>query len=372
MHRYITSLIIIVLLVIGAGRAQAEGFSYGDSNTAGTIGISPSDRYVNKLATLLGVPIVNRGVNGSMAGELSTAALTLALGAGDFVTGAVGINDQRIYGTGVARRAAFVDMMRSFCLAVVAPQRVRAVDAAMTKSGPWTATPGYLGAYVDGVASASVQVSGSTVWVGYIVSDWSGAHSRATVKIDGAFVGEIVTDAGGVGISTQNGLLWAPAAKAYALPTGGPHTVEITTTVPGQRFYLEFVAGSDQPSPTPLYLSNIPRMSAAGYAALGGSDQNVADYNAAIASLVNELQLALRSVTLVESWSVINPLTDLQPDGIHENAGGHTILANKFFTTIVPPQGVQYGPATIQVGTDGNYYAVKADGSGRVKILTAP
>lgn len=314
----------LLVMVTGASAQAQRIVAYGDSITNG-LGISPATQmYRNQIGGVLNLPVVNRAVDGDMAGDVSTDTLTFQPLASDKVFMMIGTNDERIYGTSPALRAISMEAIRD--AAVIATAPVRTVASAMTLGGTWTATPGFFGSYTDNAGStASASICGSTIWFSYVATAWSMGHGVATVTIDGTLVDTVHGDAGGIALATQNhpSTPWFPATKRYGGLSSGCHTVQITTTVTGQRFYVEWLAGSAQPAGAPLYLSNVIRMNAAGYATYGGSDANIASYNSDIAALAAELVGDGRNVTLIDNWSAINPATDMQSDGIHLSAYGN-------------------------------------------------
>lgn len=349
--------------------------TYGDSITAGQ-GLTSAQMYANELGATSGLPVVNRAVSGSMMADQAMDIYKFQPAPTDTVTVMLGTNDQRWYGISAARRSVAIEFLRSIIVAAAAP--VKTPGTAWTYSSGWAPTGfGYFGirTSLSSVVgeTATTTVCGPIIWLTYIASDISNANSNsaATVSIDGSVVDTIATNESGIAIVTYLGQQWAPATRRYATTTG-IHTVKVTTTTGGQYFWLEQASGSCQAPASKVYVSNIIPISASGQTAIsspGGTDANIANYNNSIASLVSEVAADGLSVSLVNNNSMLILPTDYQADGIHPNAGGDVKVANDFYAAFPQPT---YVDAKIQVDSVGNFYGVKADGTGRVKLQAAP
>lgn len=341
---------------------------YGDSITTGG-GLTAQQMYANQLGTALGIAVVNRAVSGSMMADQAMDIYAFKPLATDIVTIMLGTNDQRFYGVNAARQAADIEILRN--IVVMAGTSAQSLGTSWTKSSGWTNTPdGYFGIFSDSAGDvASVTVSGSTVWVGYIVDDLSIGHSRAIVKIDGVQVDEIISDASGAGVTSYLNRQWAPAARRYSGLSSGSHTVEVTTQVAGNRFWLEYAAGSANSAGAKVAVSNIIPITASAQGAIGagGSDANIASYNSAIATLVSQAVTDGLNVALIDNHAALTLATDYQLDVVHPNASGNVKVEAAFYAPWAPPPPT-YVDAKIQVDAAGIFYGAKVDGTGRVRL----
>jgi len=288
---------------------------FGDSISVGVGASTPSKSWVGLYSP------VNSAVSGYQAGDMSNQlASTLT---DDNYALAIGTNDVRIYKDNATKKGYFESFLRH-CLAWLAyPNRVRARD--MTITGAWSNTSvNSFGRYslVNG-ATIKATVTGAKIFVGYIIQNALGAVSTADVYIDGVIVGSISCDGYTVAMNTQNGATYANACKVFNVAYG-EHLVEIVnTSVNGKYLYVNYVA-CEQSSPA-IKVSNIIKMSASAYAALGISQATTDAYNAIINNVLQDF-----STVLVDNYSVIDPSIHLTSDGVHPNDLGHSVIHTSF------------------------------------------
>lgn len=353
--------VVFVLLLCACGPSVSY-FAFGDSITYGTGASSKPMSYAALLVASLGLPYTNYAVSGAQAADQSATAYAAKPNGGDKVSIMVGTNDHWKYGTNAAKK----DLFKAFATGIVAwlaaPQRVRGIDPGFSYAGTWTKTQAFgIGKWSRTKDdTATVKVSGTAVYVGTIMQDI--VTGTADVYIDGAKVGSVSSK--GAGMNTQKGATVAPAAYRFGGLANTEHTVQVKITSPSgglNIFYLDYVAGSSQPSKPDVYLSNIIRMSAAGYAATGNtsSDQNVADYNTILSTLQSGFETDGLSVSLIDSHGALNTTTDLA-DGIHPSNAGHLKLKNLFFTGMTG--GFSYSEVSTWIGSDGRYYIDTVNG----------
>ncbi|MCG5484051.1 MAG: hypothetical protein KK482_10060 [Sinorhizobium meliloti] len=307
----------------------------GDSFSAPTISsgynLPLNQRWPHLVATELGIGTVdNRATNGDQAADQSYKAQGVVRVADDLVAILVGTNDVRIYKDSVTKRGYYERFLRRLIADAVLPKRVKARDAAMVKTGAWANTQvNPTGMYSTAMgASAKATVSGDVVYIGHIIQNHSAAQSSADVYIDGVKAGTISCDGTG-GMNTANGLSYAPALARFPT-TPGQHAVEVRVTSSGKNFYLDDIRGSDQPD-TPLVLvSNLTKWGSAGYSNWGTTLAMVNSFNAVIGAVVASYEADGFAVDLVDSYSVLDPTTDLMADGLHPNAAGQRKIADKF------------------------------------------
>lgn len=334
--------------------------TFGDSLTVGS-GVSASDCYANKLAASMAIGRTNHAVSGAQAADQSFAATGFNPSSSNLHTVLIGANDVRLYGP--AKLAMYERFLRNLVLDLALPSRINATASSVTYTGAWSNTQ------VNSIgknttqqgAKATAQVSGTSVYVSFIIQDHASAGGVVSVRIDGATVGTI--DSASQGMATQNGLAYAPAAVRFGGLSAGPHTVELEVTSSGKIFYLEFVAGNDQTTRPSVYVGNVLRQNYAGY----GTDANVAAYNAAIASLVAALGSDGLQVALVDASALLSPSTDLI-DGIHPNVTGHQKIHDAFLTAIQGAPTLTYSQVPVYRRSDGRFFA--GDGAERRELDT--
>jgi hypothetical protein len=86
-----------------------------------------------------------------------------------------------------------------------------------------------------------------------------------------------------------------------------------------------------------VFVGNIIRqadVSGSGYSKWGGSDANVASYNADVAQIVSDFRSDGLGVTLVDVHSALNNTTDLSPDGLHPAPSAQDKIAAAFFSAM--------------------------------------
>jgi lysophospholipase L1-like esterase len=311
----------------------------GDSITAG-YGVTA----VQKFATLLhahvsAMTLVNRGANGDMAADQAWKAFMDARAAGDASTIFCGVNDERIYGTPVGKRNHYIRFMRRLILdAVLVTKKLARTQ--LTKTGAWSNTQANSIGLASNSAGAKVSgvVNGSEIYIGSIIqSDPACVGSSIQVKVDGVIVGTFSCDGATSNMQTANGTEYSASAHRFAGFTDTNHTVELEViSTNGSYNYVDWIAGSGAQVGGRAFVANVIRMTAAGYAAYGGSDANVAAYNTALWAMVDQLIADGLRVHKVDLHSIINPATDLLPDGVHPNASGHLEIANAFWAAMDP------------------------------------
>lgn len=349
------------MLIMCGNSSAASLVMNGDSITASFPGntVPATSLYTYKLGAELNRSIVNRAVSGAQAADQSLAATSFVPSANDIHTVLIGANDVRLYPQ--SKIPMWERFVRDLVLKMAVTNRVNATGS-VTLAGSWSNT------VVNTVgknttqngAKATATVSGTAVYVSFIIQDSALAGGVVSVKIDGVTVGTI--DSTSLGLATHNGASYAPGAVRFGGLSDGNHTVELEVMSSGKIFYLDFIAGSDQAAYPAVYVGNVIRQIFGGY----GTDANVAAFNASISSIVSELALDGLNVSLVDESATINPLTDLV-DGIHPNAAGHQKIFEAFMAQVGE---FLYTPVTIYRRNDGKFFA--GDGVDRRELATAP
>lgn len=287
---------------------------FGDSITYGA-GASPiSKSWVNS-----SVP-TNNGSSGAQAGDLSNSIINAA---SDNATIMIGTNDVCVYKDNPAKQQHFAEFLRHCVAWASFPNKLFAKDMAMT--GTWinTAVNSFGKNTTQQGATISGQVTGSNIFVGYIIQNHQVALSAGDVYVDNELVGSLSCDGMTDSMNTQNGATYANACKVFKVDYG-THDVRIVCTTSGKQMYINYIC-TDQPE-NKIKVSNIIKMSTAGYALYGVSEETTDAYNAIIESVLSDF-----SARLIDNHSSINPLLHLA-DNLHPNNAGHRVIYNNFST----------------------------------------
>lgn len=322
------ALAAIALSVLPAATSFAQTQAFGDSITANH-GASPAAAsYVNLFA------LSNQGVSNTQAGDMSNRirALVTSFDASKKYTLMIGTNDHRVYKADATKQEFFKRFLRnSVAWLSLENKKMPRVSGDITFTGTWSNASGNaINKYTQQQnATATTTVTGTSVYIGYIIQNFTGSDSVAEIRIDGNLVGTI----GSYGvINTSGGSTYADAAVRFDGLSAGSHTVEITVTSSGKNFYLNYIAGNNNSGGQypKIALSNVIRMTAGGYSTHGSSDAIVDQYNVIVDDLVAEFVADGFDVTLVDNHTAVNPATDITSDGVHPNNSGHLKIHNNF------------------------------------------
>lgn len=299
---------------------------FGDSITVGVGATS----YASSWAGLWGADFstTNTAVNGDQAGDMSYEIQSNHVEESERTyTMMIGTNDHRTYKDDIVKQGFFKSFLRQSLAWMALPTRTNARSVNVVETGIWADTgANAIGRVTTELgATATCSVTGTGVYIGYIIQNSLSSEGVADVRIDGILVGTISIYGQ---MDTVNGRTFAPAAAYFGGLTDTSHTVEITVTSSGENFYLDYVAGSPQPPPK-LIVSNIIKMSDAAYATYGTSEANVIAYNTIISDVISEFASDGVAITAVDNYIDIDPLTDLS-DGVHPNDTGHAIIHGNF------------------------------------------
>jgi hypothetical protein len=316
-----------------------SGQTFGDSITYGVGASDSAHSYAELLADAKGwTSYTNYGVSGAQAWDQADQIFARDIAAGVISTYMIGANDERIYGAvdykiGVFGNAHLAELV---WLATLHAKKVLAADA--TTTGTWDA-PGVYGGRLlrsfDVGAKKTFTAYGRTVYAVLMQQEANTSTQRVTV--DGRVMGVYSTQT--AGLATQNGRGFGPRLVRIPGLTDGPHTVEVENVTadgsnPGYFLFGAGSAGGTAGAGPSVFVGNITRQSAAGYAANGGSDATVALYNDVIARNVRLLQEDGLNVGLVDVSSRVD--TTNMPDGIHPNDAGHAQIRDAFVEGMNP------------------------------------
>jgi hypothetical protein len=328
--------IAAVLMASTPLSAQSIVF-WGDSQTACSVGTGASGALSGCWAALASydeeLPGTMLAASGATAASQAAAVYGVTPNSSDTYRYMIGTNDQRLSGGSANKRANYAAHMA--CLVGWS-----ALDAKKTRTDPsWSFTgSGWTnsGVYGIGKRSASTGDKATFSFTGTAVRICGIAQNSqngvASVKVDGNVVGSwSFTGVGGASIESPG---YAPTVFDVAGLSAGSHTVEIEHTS-GSYVYLDWWA-SDAPSRS-IIVGNTPRMTAAGYATYGGSDANVALFNADLLTVVETLNDVFgATIKIADVNAAVVPASDLLSDGIHLDQSGHWATAHAFHDAVLP------------------------------------
>ncbi|MGV4796114.1 hypothetical protein [Rhizobium sp. F40D2] len=314
---------------------------FGDSNGVG-FGVSAGQDWPSLVAAAFGTTKSIIASSGHMAADQSWLTYGVTPAASKDYLVSIGTNDAQIYGADAVKMAAYVNFLRDIVLWCAAPSKVIARGGGVAYSGSWTDTSvNTIGKNtVASGATATVTVSGTAVYISYILQNHAPSEGVFEVRIDGVLYETITTNGTVVG-NTQIGRSYAPAAIRIGGLSAGAHIVEIKS-ISAKTFFLEWVAGSDQPSKPRVFVANIAERSATGYGTSTNNDANVSAYGAAAFAMIDDLIADGLAVSKIDINSVFDPAIHLQADGIHYNPTGHIAVKDAIMAKISPTSIVSY------------------------------
>lgn len=336
---------------------------FSDSIGAGVGASTPSKGYASLLAAALSLPLVNHSVSGDQASDQATRAKTATLNASDVVVISIGTNDTYKYGADPIKREYFKQALTALIAWSALPNKIMSRSAVMSGSwlnddysagiGMWSNTPG---------STQTFKVSGTSVYVG--LKYYAGTYGTADILVDGQLKMSVGANKGG--ISTQNNAFPYDQDGAVRIDglTPGEHSVQVKVTggtgTPNV-FYVQWCAGSDQIGAPAVFVGDIINMGISGYAGVGGSLINTAEFNVILGEVVAGFADSGAPVSLVALNAVLNTTSDLSGDGAHPLDVGHLKESNAFYYAIVPPVVVTPPTLTFETvqayrGSDGVFY----------------
>lgn len=320
-----------------SARAHAAYYVNGDSFSQGQV--AQFCGFTCLIEVKLDAPVTSKSVSGGMCGDLVPQALTVNTAAGDVVIVETGTNGQRHYGINATLQAAHLDCMRALVgwLAIANKVTARAVSGespTMTDTGIENIGRSSYPLGTVGTTKTFTNVCGTAIDTAVINVDTGGTAAPYAVSIDGVLRGNYASSI--AGLTSINGYNYADGAKRFSVGSGC-HTVVLTQTGAGY-LYVQWVAGNQQTVYPTVIVTNIIRQGTTpgcGYSVFGGSDANVASYNADIAALVAEFQADGFDVRLADINAAVNNTTDLATtDCLHPVQSGHNKMGAVIWNAI--------------------------------------
>lgn len=332
--------------------------TFGDSITDGAITSQLSERYANRLATVLNATLVNKGVSTYMAVDGSDALMSVSTTADDFATVMFGTNDQAKYGADPAKRGYFIDALRAYVVRLACVPKPITPAYGATFTGSWNNTFAYssYGALSAG-SKVSFTATGDALALGFLRQ--FGNSGVFSVTIDGVLKGEFSS---GGDVRTILGKAFGVASLVFDGLGAGPHNVVIEAKVANSTTNVVFIHWFAELSSakTKVVVGNIPYAIAYTY---GGSADNVSAYNEAIADLVDSLHSCGLDVSLADVCSALLPAD--MADNVHPNSGGHLKTFNVFLQALGITE--TYSSVTCYVSDKGKFYI--GEGEQRKEIM---
>ena len=317
--------------------------TFGDSIVRGVgASVIGETNWTAVLGRDLGAEIANFGVDSSQVFDHADPVFAADIGPSSVSTW-MGVNDQRLWGSGADYRSAFASahLAEMVWLALPNGAKVRAAGPEVALRGEWTANSyvygGGLSVYSSAAgSSASMTVSGSTVYVATIQQP--GNSSVLRVSVDGVGYGDVST-ASSVR-PTLLGRSYGPALLRISGLAAGPHQVEVAVASadadnPAHVLWAAGSGGADSAEAPTVFVGNVIRQTAFSYEAHGGSEAGVAAYGATVAENCALLRSDGLDVVCVDVTPHVDPDRDLEADGAHPNDVGHLHIAQAFRSAMV-------------------------------------
>lgn len=315
----------------------------GDSVTAGYGIPTPSDRYVNQLATHYGWTLNNIGSTGSQL--IDTQQIGAAYSESPTNTSRyswlAGYNDMRYYGND---STALTNWENTFYagvawLATLSADKKIGQAASVTKTGSWSNSDKYSSIGVKSSTindQVSATISGDTIYVvGTKIASGGGVFE---VFVDGASKGTYSCDGAS---STFLSVNYHPVFVRITGISGGNHSVSVKVVSSG-TVYLDWMFGSDSITGSyPIVIVGGPMyMTSAGYNTdsptwTHGSNAAVDSFNTKVSNVYSSLSTDGLRVYYAPVNSYYNINTDVSADNVHPNTTGHTHLYQAFTNTAI-------------------------------------
>lgn len=316
------------------GNSQTQGYELPECGTS--ITCHPPDAWPAVMATAKGWTIDNQAVGGTTCGDLTTTGFTESLW------------DLKIDSTSVTAYAHFHNEEANFgfeaqgalyarnCieaqtawLAIPESQKIRAINC--TQNGFWAASQNSSAAQtITPGASLSCAVTGSVVYLSTARVNQSNIGTY-TVSVDGNLITDQETQST---LFSQSNNVSPSALTNFIRVAGlanGPHTVVVTCINPGSSGCLVFYAAGLSGAPTvPAVFSVAPFPNAPTNTSDYFDSATYMQYRDEWISLVAELKSDGLNIIPVDvgNSQIYNPITQSQPDGVHETVAGHAAIGN--------------------------------------------
>lgn len=314
--------------------------AYGDSITAG-FGLPPGEAWACDVARRTGVPIDAtrdlRAVLGGSVMDWGELAYRDDVRDGDAALILPGYNDVRGNGADPAERDAYGRALAAYLAWLAIPDAGKVPASAARYEGGWRPAPGPYGRVTDGRGFVRVRVSGTAVFLG-LWTHPSGGHY--TVLVDGRRIAGTTRGAmGNAGYASRQRFGASLVTIGHLRP--GAHNVVVRTAGDGMVAFAWAGGNAGMTRNHPrVWVGEPLRVAPAGIGTPGPGYGNYTDaarsaYARVTQSVVRSLAangLAVRNVALADRYDPTAGM--LQPDNIHPNLIGRTIIADAFVEAI--------------------------------------
>jgi len=334
--------------------------AFGDSIMSGAAASIAANGYVSRISAALCLPITNLSVPGHMAMDMEASFYAQNFECGDTTLIGFGANDHAMYLMDANKRNCYVDAMRAYAVLSSAVTKLATPANAVAFSGTWSNSYSYgtYGSVVVG-SKAVFGSNGPNLAVGFIRQ--AGSTSTFRVKVDGASKG--VYSSGG-DITTRKGKTIGPMCLVFRGLGDGLHVVEIEIVNSDGYWPTYFRFFSDcEPKATACVMSVSRAIAYTG----GGSDSNVAQYNAVLSAMVAELQAAGLKVLMADVTSLLK-LPDDMHDDVHWNDLGHLKAAAAVLGQLQDPQ-LSFRLASVFADAFGGFYTMTPGGLKKIQFM---
>lgn len=331
-------LLAAALLAAGISAVSAADRVVGDSIAEGSGANSPAwtNGWAGQLGAALSTTMIDVAHGGDMVADGIAKMFAHNVAAGDRTFIYVRTNDQRIYGVNAAKQEYSDNALRAMLVWYGTGAKTKAINGGAESGSSWTNTAIHgVGRRATTVGDAKTFTVSTGATVAYLSAlSATGAGCSYHVKKNGTLIGTYNSDTSGT--VTYNGYNYSNRLHRIAGVTGGDQ-IRFEMATPSYC-YIEWFADNNQAIKPKVFVGNVIR-AAPGYS-WGGSQANVQSYNAALATMVSELQSDGLDIVLVDLYSVVNDSTNattghLHPnDGLHPSQLGHTVMKDAYLAAV--------------------------------------
>lgn len=330
-------LLAAALLAAGISSAPAVDRVVGDSIAEGSGANSPAwtNGWAGQLGAMLSTTMVDVAHGGDMVADGVSKMFAHNVGAGDRTFIYVRTNDQRIYGVNAAKQDYSDNGLRAMLVWYGTGAKTKAINGGAESGSSWTNTA------IHGVGRRATTVGDSKTFtvsngatVAYLSAlSQAGSGCSYNLKKNGALIGTYNSETPGT--VTYNGYNYNNRLHRITGVTGGD---QITYEMAAPSYcYIEWFSDNNQAIKPIVVVGNVIK-AAPGYS-WGGSLANVQSYNAALATMVAELQSDGLNIILADVYSALNDSTNpstghLHSDGLHPSQLGHNVMAQVYHAAL--------------------------------------
>lgn len=321
-------------VVTAFGNSQTQGYELPECGTS--TNCHPPDAWPAVMATAKGWTLDNQAVGGSSCADLTSLGSSeslwdLKIDANSITIYAHFHNEEANFGfeaKGTLYARNCIEAQTAW-LAIPETQKVRAINC--TQTGFWAASQNSAAAQtITPGASLACTVTGKIVYLSTARVN-QGNIGTYSVSVDGNLL--IDSETQSTNFSQTNNVSPAPLANFIRVAglANTTHTIVYTCTNPGSTGCLVFYAAGLTGAPTvPTVFSVAPFPNAPTNVQDYFDPATYAQYRDEWISLVSELNSDGLNIVRVDvgNSQIYDPITQSQPDGVHETVAGHAAIGN--------------------------------------------